>query len=71
MAAFLNFSKTYKKSPAHLHIVGNVIVEFELFLMLGFKVLAPTKNLSWTPAAILNFLAFLKNHLHIPMLLGM
>ena len=25
----LNFSKTLKKSLAHLHIVGNVIVKFE------------------------------------------
>ena len=25
MAAILNFSKTLKKSPAHQHIVGNVI----------------------------------------------
>ena len=29
MAAILNFSKTLKKSLAHLHIVGNVIVKFE------------------------------------------
>ena len=28
MAAISNFSKTLKKSPAHLH-VGNVIVKFE------------------------------------------
>ena len=28
MAAILNFSKTLKKSPAHLHMVGNVIVQF-------------------------------------------
>ena len=27
MAAILNFSKTLKKSLAHLHIVGNVIVK--------------------------------------------
>ena len=29
MVAILNFSKTLDKSPAHLHIVGNVIVKFE------------------------------------------
>ena len=29
MATILNFGKTFKKSPAHLYIVGNVIVEFE------------------------------------------
>ena len=29
MAAILNFSKTFKKSLAQLHIVGNVIVKFE------------------------------------------
>ena len=29
VAAILNFSKTLKKSPAHLHIMGNVIVKFE------------------------------------------
>ena len=29
MAAILNFSKTLKKSPAHIHIVENVIVNFE------------------------------------------
>ena len=29
MAAILNSSKTLKKSLAHLHIVGNVIVKFE------------------------------------------
>ena len=29
MAAILNFSKTLKKSPAHLNIVGNVIIKFE------------------------------------------
>ena len=25
----LNFSQTLKKSPAHIHMVGNVIVKFE------------------------------------------
>ena len=29
MAAILNFSKTLKKSLAHLHIMENVIVKFE------------------------------------------
>ena len=29
MEAILNFGKTFKQSPAHLHIVGNVIVKFE------------------------------------------
>ena len=29
MAAIFNFTKTLKKSPAYLHIVGNVIVKFE------------------------------------------
>ena len=29
VAAILNFSKTLKKSPAHLHIMGNAIVKFE------------------------------------------
>ena len=29
MAAILNFRKTLKKSRAHLHIVGNVIVKIE------------------------------------------
>ena len=43
MATILNFIKTLKKSPAHLHIVGNVIVELELFLTLSFRVLAHTK----------------------------
>ena len=28
MVAILNFSETLKKSLAHLHIVGNVIVKF-------------------------------------------
>ena len=32
MAAILNFSKTFKKSPAYLHSVGNVIVSFLEFL---------------------------------------
>ena len=32
MAAILNLSKTLKKSPADLHIVGNVIVKCEQFL---------------------------------------
>ena len=27
--AILKFTKTFKKSLAHLHIVGNVIVKFE------------------------------------------
>ena len=27
--AILNFSKTLKMSPAHIHMVGNVIVKFE------------------------------------------
>ena len=29
MAAIMKFGKTLKKSPAHLHIVGNVIEKFE------------------------------------------
>ena len=29
VAAILSFSKTFKKSPAHLRIMGNVIVKFE------------------------------------------
>ena len=29
MVAILKFRKTLKKSHAHLHIVGNVIVKFE------------------------------------------
>ena len=29
MVAILNFSETLKKSPLHLHIMGNVIVKFE------------------------------------------
>ena len=29
MATILNFSEALKKSPAHLHIVGKVIVKFE------------------------------------------
>ena len=29
VAAILNFNKILKKSPAHLHIMGIVIVEFE------------------------------------------
>ena len=72
MAVILNFSKTLKKSPAHLHIMGNVIVKFEYFLTLSFRVFAPTKKLRvdlWRPFWIL--VASLKNHLHIPMLLGM
>ena len=32
LMAILNFSNTLKKSPAHLHMVGNVIVKFEKFL---------------------------------------
>ena len=36
MAAILNFSKTLKKSLAHLHIVGNVIVKFEYIPILSF-----------------------------------
>ena len=32
MAAILNFRKTLKKTHAHLHIVGNVIVKFKYFL---------------------------------------
>ena len=45
MAAILNFSKTLKKSPAYLYIVGNVIVKFEQFPTSGFWLLAPTKKL--------------------------
>ena len=45
MAAILNFNKTLKKSLAHLHIVGNVIVKFELFSTLSFGVFAPTKKI--------------------------
>ena len=71
MAAILNFSKTLKKSPAHLHIVGNVIVKFEEFLTLSFKVFATTNFRVdfWRPFLIL--LLSLKNQLHILMLLGM
>ena len=29
MAAISNFIRTLKKSPANLHMVGNVIVKFE------------------------------------------
>ena len=29
MAAIMNYDETLKKSHAHLHIVGNVIVKFE------------------------------------------
>ena len=29
VAAILNFSKILKMPPAHLHMVGNVIVKFE------------------------------------------
>ena len=41
MAVILNFSKTYKKSPAHLHIVGYVIVKSEYITT--FKFLRPQK----------------------------
>ena len=72
MANILNNNKTLKKSPAHLHIVGNVIVKFEYFFILSFRVFVPTKFFGVLHlAAILNFIRFLKNHLHIPILLGM
>ena len=44
MGAILNFSETLKKSLAHLHIVGNVIVKFEQLFSLSFVVFAPTKK---------------------------
>ena len=31
IAAILNFSRTFKKSPAHLHILAHVIEKLELF----------------------------------------
>ena len=43
VVAILNFGKTLKMSPAHLHIVGNETVKFEYFLTLSFRVFAPTK----------------------------
>ena len=55
MAAILNFSKTLKKSLAHLHIVGNVL-EF----------LRPQKIWSLPLAAILNFGSISKKSLAHP-----
>ena len=67
MAAILYFSKTLKKSLAHLHIVGNVIVKFEKFLTLSFRVFAPTKKKGSLPlAAILNFGGIFKKSLAHP-----
>ena len=56
LTAILNFSKTLKKSPAHLHMVGNVIVKFEKFLTLSLRVFATTKIVGvdlWQPFLIL------------------
>ena len=52
MAAILNFSKTLKKSLAHLHIVGNVIVisDFKFWSFCAHK-----KIWGGPLAAILNF----------------
>ena len=54
MAAILNFSETLKKSPAHPHIVGNVIVKFIIsdFKFLSF---APTKKLELTSRGYFEF----------------
>ena len=68
MAAILNFSETLKKSPAHLHIVGNVTVKFEYFLTLSFSV--HKKFWSWPLAAILNFGGILKKSLAHPHVSG-
>ena len=52
MAAILNFSKTLKKSLAHLHIVGNVIAKFDF----RFSSFCAHKKIWSRPlAAILNF----------------
>ena len=68
MAAILNISKTLKKSPAHLHIVGNVIVKFESFLTLSFRVFVRTKNfgVDLALAAILKFGSIFKKSLAHP-----
>ena len=62
------FQQNLKKSPVHLYTVGNVIVKFEQFLTLSFKVFAPTKNFGvdfWRSFGIL--VASLKYQLHIHM----
>ena len=67
MAIILNFSNTLKKSLAHLHIVGNVIIKYEYFLSLSFVVFAPTKKFGvdlWRP--FLNLVASLKKSLAHP-----
>ena len=48
MAAILNFGKTLKKSPAHLHIVETVIVKFEKKLTLSCNFLRSQKKLEFT-----------------------
>ena len=56
MAAILNFSKTLKKSLAHLHIVGNV--NNKIWIISDFKFwsfCAHKKIWNWPLAAILNF----------------
>ena len=57
LTSILNFSKTFKNSLAHLHIVENVIVQFEIGVDLWrpFWILVPQKNWSRPLAAILNF----------------
>ena len=70
MAAIVNFSKTFKKSPAHLHMVGNVIVE--IWINSDFKSFCTHKifevDLWWSFWIVV---ASLKIHLHIPMFLEM
>ena len=66
MAAILNFSETLKKSPAHLHIKGDVIAKFDKFLTLSFRTFTPAKRLNWPQAAILNFGSILKKSLAHP-----
>ena len=58
MADILNFSEPLKKSPAHLHMVGNVILKFQQNVTISFWVFALTKkcdawclalDASWNP----------------------
>ena len=67
MAAILNFSKTLKKSPAHLHIVGNVIVKFAYFLTSRpQEFLRSQKNLELTSGGHLKFGSIFKKKLAHP-----
>ena len=58
------FQHNLKKSLAHLHVVGNMIVKFEYFPTVSSGVFAPTKKIR--VAVILNFGSIFKKSLANP-----